>query len=140
GAIGAWTSWSPSPFDVPRVRRGDRDERFVESLGGGLFAELLVLAEERERRRGEAGTPEEGLALLRRLVLDAEPRQWEIDLDGERVDGDHLAVEVMNIRRVGPGVQLAPMADPADGLVDVVLLSDDDRAAFVDLLDAMCRG
>src|SRR5690606_34842193 len=41
-AIDAWDSWPSTRFDVPRLRRTGSDERFVESLGGGPFAELLA--------------------------------------------------------------------------------------------------
>lgn len=57
-------------------------------------------------------------------------RPWSVAVDGARHDGDYVAVEVMNIRFVGPNLPLAADADPHDGLFDVVLVGADERQAL----------
>jgi diacylglycerol kinase (ATP) len=61
--------------------------------------------------------------LLETAIGDAPARVWELDLDGENLSGEFLAVEVMNIREIGPNVPLALEADPGDGLLDVALVA-----------------
>ena len=52
---------------------------------------------------------------------------WKIDADGVDLSGEYIAVEVLNIRFVGPNLPLAPEADPSDGMLDVVLVGEADR-------------
>lgn len=120
-----WPAAAAQPFDLPlaSTRRGTTP--FVESVGGGLFADLLVDAE-----RGDEGAPDskhEGLAKLSERLRAAPPRHWQLSVDDRRHDGDYLAVEIMNIREIGPNVPVAPHADPGDGLVDVVLVEVEHR-------------
>ena len=50
--------------------------------------------------------------------------------------GDRKFVEAMNIRQIGPRVRLAPEADHADGLLDLVLVSPDARDALVEYVSS----
>jgi hypothetical protein len=68
---------------------------------------------------------------LRKLLRDFPATSWKVQLDDEDVSGEYLLVEAMNIDRLGPGLRLAPAADPGDGLLDVVLVTAEQR----DLLD-----
>ncbi|MEO8627522.1 MAG: hypothetical protein ABI612_05390 [Betaproteobacteria bacterium] len=49
-------------------------------------------------------------------------------LDGNDISGVYIMFQAMNIQRVGPNLFIAPDADPGDGLFDVVLLAEDERA------------
>ncbi|HLU42430.1 MAG TPA: diacylglycerol kinase family protein [Microthrixaceae bacterium] len=143
-SVEGWHRASTLRFDVPSFRtdggrHGPGSSRLVESLGGGVFAELLAVAEEREERVGEDGGTEDGLRLLRRVLRSAVPQAWEVVLDGRDLSGEYLAVEAMNIRRIGPNVELAPDADPGDGLVDLVLVGEDDRATLAGHVDDLLR-
>jgi diacylglycerol kinase (ATP) len=85
---------------------------FVESTGGGIFAEVLARA---KRTRGDPGAQDKvelGLRLLREVVKEAPSCRWELELDGVDLSGDLLAIEAMNVRETGPNVLLAPDADP----------------------------
>ena len=65
----------------------------------------------------------------------ARSRSWQIQADGQDLSGDYFAVEVLNIRFVGPNLPLAPHAFPGDGKLDVVLLGKDDRQPLLDYLE-----
>jgi len=84
-------------FDVPRLETSSGESRFVESVGGGLFAELLVTADAEETQTATRGRLEDGRRLLRSL-LRAEPLapSWSLHLDGEDRSGEYVAVEAMN--------------------------------------------
>lgn len=134
-AVALWGSASARPFDLPAVRCAARQGRLVECVGGGVFAELLTVAEEREERLGEDGDTQDGLRLLRGVLRDQQPGRWQVEVDGEDLSGEYLAVVAMNIRRLGPNVELAPGARPGDGLLDVVLLGEEHRDDLVDYVD-----
>jgi diacylglycerol kinase family enzyme len=87
----------------------------VETVGGGLFAELLARAEERDEDPGGEEDVVRGLQMLRRIVTDAKAFRWAINVDGDELSRDLLAVEVMNVAETGPNVPLSPRAEPRDG-------------------------
>ena len=139
-AIAAWDGARELRYDVPLLRScragGEvGSSRLVESVGGGTFAELLAVAEDQEERLGQDGDLQDGLRLLRGVLRDADPEPWRVVLDGEDLSGSFVAVEAMNIRRVGPNVELAPGARPGDGSIDLVLVDAHGRDALVRHVD-----
>jgi diacylglycerol kinase (ATP) len=131
--VRGWADGERRPYDLGRVELSERGAAFVESAGGGIFAEVLARASRLDT--GGRDKVELGLELLRDVVADEPSRHWELELDGLDVSGELLAIEAMNVRETGPNVLLAPDADPGDGLLDVALVSDEDRAALVAYLD-----
>jgi diacylglycerol kinase (ATP) len=121
------------PYDLGRVELPRGVVAFVESTGGGIFAEVLARAKHADQ--GGRDKVEHGLKLLRQVVEEEPARHWDIELDGDDVSGEMLAVEAMNVKETGPNVLLAPDADPGDGVLDVVLVTAEDRDAFLAYLD-----
>ena len=143
GLIARWAETPRRPFDVGRAEAQWGDDWFVESVGCGLFADLMARVK-RKKAHGKPpaeGDPAEELnaarAEMRRVLGEARPRAWRVELDGVDCSGRYLLVEAMNIRRIGPGLVLAPGAEVGDGLLDVVFVLDggEDRAR----LDAHLR-
>lgn len=135
-AIRGWERRAARPFDLATVTASWGEETFVESLGGGLFAELIESGDEIDESAELLGRPtDRALSLLRKLLDDAAPRAWGVMVDGQEHDGGYLAVEVLNIRFAGPNVPLAAEADPGDGQLDVALVRPDDRDALRTYLD-----
>jgi diacylglycerol kinase family enzyme len=63
-----------------------------------------------------------------KLRLESSPaHRLKLALDERDLSGDYVMIEAMNIRSVGPNLCLAPNADPGDGLLDLVLVADDQR-------------
>jgi diacylglycerol kinase family enzyme len=119
----AWSSAPRRPLDLGELRAGDgAPARFVESAGGGVFADLLLRDRALEADPDGEEKRRHGRRLLREAVAEAQPRRWGLRLDGRDLSGDYLAVEAMNIREIGPNVALAPGADPGDGALDLVLV------------------
>jgi diacylglycerol kinase (ATP) len=118
-------------IDMIRTRGPWGEELAVEGAGLGVFANVLA-----------AYRPDEGKSLLRAVgaaanALDRENAiRCRVELDGERLDGEYLLVEVMNMKSIGPRVGLAPTADPSDGQFDAVLVHHRNR----DALFAYLRG
>jgi diacylglycerol kinase (ATP) len=135
--IGSWRSAKAEPFDVGVVSTSSGRRLFVEGAGGGLFADLIADGSRHVERAGSivGSETDRALAFLRGLVDKAQPRHWRVKLDGEDHSGDYVAVEAMNIRHAGPSVPIAPDADPADGMLDVVFVSADDCHSLLQYLD-----
>ena len=105
---------------APATSRGDSSR----ASAAGWIAELHRSCRRGRRRVPPARArdrprpaPARGPAPRRRSSA-----RWRIVADGLDLSGDYLAVEILNIRFVGPNVPLAPDADPSDGLLDVVLV------------------
>ncbi len=127
-------TWSTSaqPFDIGDVAAPWGRERFVEAFGGGLMADLMSRRDEIEADATLLGREtDRALHLLCELIRKAPVHQWRITADGLDLSGDYLAVEILNIRFVGPNVPFAPEADPGDGLLDVVLVGEAERQALL---------
>jgi diacylglycerol kinase (ATP) len=134
-------TWSTSPrheqpFDLGEVAAPWGSERFVEGVGAGLVADLLS----REDEVAADGTllgrkTDRALHLLAELVREAPVRRWQVGADDEDFSGDYFAIEVLNIRLVGPNLPLAPGAFPGDGVFDVVVLGEADRKPLLAYLE-----
>jgi diacylglycerol kinase (ATP) len=119
----SWDGAGGRHFDIGELRTGGEVAQFVECMGGGIFGDVLVRAPERDEGLSAEEKKELGLDLLEAAIREAPAYQWALDLDGEDLSGEYLAVEAMNVREIGPNVPLAPDADPGDGLLDVALVA-----------------
>jgi diacylglycerol kinase family enzyme len=138
-------SWQDSPrleqpFDIGEATAPWGKERFIEGVGAGLIGDLISREEEVAAEGKLLGrATDRALHLTCELVRDLKARRWQIRADGEDLSGDYIAVEVLNIRFVGPNLPLAPRAFPGDGLLDVVLVRKDDREALIEYLENRLR-
>jgi diacylglycerol kinase family enzyme len=136
--VGVWATAEQKRFRVGEVRTSGTRELFVETVGGGLFAEAIRRAEPLERP--DEDKVELGLRVLRQLVTELPAQRWHLRLDGHDRTGHYMAVEAMVIGETGPQIPLAPVADPEDRHLDVVTIGEDDRAALASYLDARLDG
>lgn len=113
-------------FDVGRVTAPWGVHYFLEALGFGFYADTLVAYE-----------PEKEKSILRAVraftqtLPDYEAQPFTMALDGEDISGDFLLVEVLNTTAFGPRLKVAPEADVADGLFEVVRVRARERESFV---------
>jgi diacylglycerol kinase family enzyme len=143
--VRAWGERGPTPIDIGEVRAGGGEPtRFLEGVGGGWVADLLVRAEEVEDEFKLLGREtDRALHMLADLLDEARPARWQITADEADLSGDYLAVEILNTRFIGPNVPLAPDADASDGSLDVVLVTDADRegiGAYVEQRRTLASG
>ena len=73
-------------------------------------------------------------AVLLEIVQNYEARPCTIVADGVEHSGNYIMVEIMNIRSIGPNLVLAGEADPGDGYLDVVMVSEGSRNKFESFL------
>jgi diacylglycerol kinase family enzyme len=63
-----------------------------------------------------------------------------IEADGTSFKGKVLMVEVMNMKTIGPNLPVAQKADPSDGLLDILYVTEDDREALINFLKGRIDG
>lgn len=119
-------------YDVGILFNVKKAEFFLESLGFGIFPFLMM--EMIKAKEDKIPTPEEklrtALTILHRIIQSYEPRECTLIVDGVDHSGRYILTEVMNTRSIGPNLQLAPNADPGDGLFDIVVVPDTDKEKF----------
>jgi diacylglycerol kinase family enzyme len=135
-----WHEGQVVKIDVGVVEAHGSAHRFLESVGCGLVTSCIV--------EGEATLakdhPETHLSEARDLYLETlrhhAPRHYDITLDDERISGEFLVVEVLNVPSIGPKIELTADVSAADGVLSVVLLKESDRNALVAYLAARGSG
>ena len=116
------------------------ERRFVEGLGTGLFARMLAGGTGKRIKKMKTKSPKEkvdhALERLKTRAQRAKPMELEVSLDGKDLSGRYLLLEAVNIPYVGSNLFLAPDSKPGDGELDVVLVTDAERARLVKYLDS----
>src|SRR5918994_372017 len=116
--------------------------RFVESVGVGVFTELVTRghSEVNDSTTGLTGHAiDRALLLLQRIVEERAPRFRRLGLDGSDLSGEYLLVEVMNMPLVGPNIPLAPGADYGDEQLDLVTVTEREREVLAEYVRARLR-
>jgi diacylglycerol kinase family enzyme len=118
--------WQRLSIGIVRGPWGIR--RFVEAVGLGPLARMMKKpslgnVEGVDSLRG-------GREELRKIMKKAKPLDVDVLVDGKRLRGDILAIEIMNIVYTGPGLPLAPSADPSDRMLEVMVVRPADRQAM----------
>jgi len=104
---------------------------FVESVGWGALAEAVDRSAPRLSREERVAHGRKSFATI---LSEAKPRPVSFEADGERIEGKFIFVEVLNLGMTGPRMLISPSAEPGDGLLDVVYLTEDRRQAMIDWL------
>lgn len=117
--------------------------RFVESVGVGVFTELVTRgdSEVNQSSTGLTGHAiDRALLLLQRIVAERAPQSRRLELDGSDLSGEYLLVEVMNMPLVGPNIPLASGADYGDGQLEVVTVTEREREVLAEYVRARLTG
>ena len=69
-----------------------------------------------------------------------EPMDYRISIDGHRSELPAMLVAVSNSAYIGGGMQIAPGADPTDGLLDVTVIHPVSRATLLRLMPSLYTG
>ena len=131
--IEGWKDAKRIQVDVGEANAKKDSKYFIESVGSGFFADMMVEHNTNNNGKDDA-SPHDALkharTALRKTLAEARARKWRVEVDGQDQSGEYLLVEAMNMKRIGPGLELAPDASLDDGLVEVAFVCDDetDRA------------
>jgi diacylglycerol kinase family enzyme len=112
---------------------------FLEGLGYGILPKLMRTMDEIETSHLKKSEDEITFALHTLLGLSStyKAKHAIVKVDGKQYEGEFLLIEVMNICSLGPNLLLAPNADIADGLFDIVLLREEQRDDFIDYIGSV---
>ncbi len=127
----SWHNNNRISMDAGRLWGVEGEEFFIESFGYGIFPQLI---KDMTRNGNEALAAAEKLQLaaekFNTLINEYEAKHCELFIDGTDYSGRFLMVEVMNIKALGPNLELAPRADVSDGLMEVVMVPESRREEF----------
>ncbi|HYY24969.1 MAG TPA: hypothetical protein VE689_05715, partial [Candidatus Udaeobacter sp.] len=130
--IKGWNRARCVNFDAGLAKGPWGSEYFIEGFGIGLFAEVLQANEKHNGNLVGSGKPasvnHSALSMLKKQLQHSPAKEMRVRLDGKDFDGRYVVLEVLNIRCIGPNLNLAPQADINDGFLDVVFVSKRERA------------
>ena len=125
----SWKKESIKKIDVGFVEGLSDPAFFIEGLGYGIFPLLMETMKEKDEKLFLSLDTEinYSLQILHDLILSYKAENLQLEIDGVDRSGKYLMAEIMNIRSVGPNLLIAPDANPADGQLEVVLVTEAQR-------------
>lgn len=109
---------------------------FCGVAGSGVDSETAERSQRVRRLRGPLVYVWTVLVVLARF----RPPRLELEVNGERSAGRVMMVALANTRYFGGGMKIAPDADRADGLFDIVRIGEISRPAFLGIFPRVYRG
>lgn len=140
--IEGWSEDNITGFDVGHLSGLEDVTIFLEGFGFGVFPMLMDTIKKQKIELGEEPGEKikSALELLYEIVESFEPFECSIKIEGVEYKGRFLLVEVMNIQSIGPTLELAPVADPGDGEMEVVMIPESQRKELLDYLSEKLKG
>ena len=143
--VASWKKARTRKLDVGVASGPWGKQRFVEGLGFGLIGRTIdVLTELDESSEQESSTLDDKLhrdvCVLGAIAHEMAPVKAKLTAAHEKTKGEFLLVEVLNIRRAGPGIEWASAGNPMDGWLDVVHVFADERRRLLRRIVGHLRG
>ena len=136
-AINAWKGQHVVRVDVGAVEDALGRCLFLEGVGVGLLP-AGIEAGRKALPKNSGHDPIAAVTKARKLFLETllklEPRRYRLSIEGTSLDEESLLVEILNIPAVGPRIRLSNEANPADGLLSVVVAGPADRELIAEHL------
>jgi diacylglycerol kinase family enzyme len=129
-----WRTGRRQRFDIGLATGPWGKRLFVEAVGCGVFAKAIGTRVNEDASRHERLL--RGRQSLRTILEKAVPLEVEIEIDGDRMNGDVLAIEALNIGYTGSRLPFYPEANSGDRGFDVVCIRKDQRSDMLDWLAA----
>lgn len=125
------------PVDLARITTPDGGERWYGAvLAAGFDA---IVNERANRMRWPRGPRRYDVAIMIELAR-LRARRYTMRLDGQAYELDAVLLAVGNCASYGGGMRICPEADPADGLLDVVLAGPVSRTTLVRIKPRVYQG
>jgi diacylglycerol kinase family enzyme len=129
--IGGWATARHTKFDVGVATGPWGSTCFIEGLGVGFFTDLMASEAkgnvDLDRFNASGAKIACALEIIRNRLQSCPASRLKVTLDDQNLSGEYVLLEAMNIRSIGPNLDLAPAADPGDGFLDLVLVSKGER-------------
>ena len=130
--IEEWTSSRRVQFDVGEANGPWGSTCFIEGFGIGLFSETMSRLHTTDNvdlthLDNTQIKITSILEILKERLRDSPAKNLKLTLDGRDISGEYILLEALNIKHIGPNLHLAPGADPADGFLDIVSVSEGEK-------------
>lgn len=129
-----WTLGYTQALDIGEAVGPWGRRKFVEAVGLGALA--FAVKNGSKRKKKGADNLRQGRVALRKALQHADPFELRLSIDEQVLEGSVLAVEVTSLPYAGPGLPLAPSANPDDALFDVVCVRPTDLEALLPWIEA----
>jgi diacylglycerol kinase family enzyme len=127
--VETWRDAQMTELDIGAILGVPERKRFVEGVGFGALVQATRHG--KNPAHSIAERMQFGRAAFCEALAEIEAENLTVSVDGAVQSGTFLLLEIMNISHGGSGIRLAPEADPRDGLLDVVAIPVERRAAAV---------
>ncbi len=127
GAASAITRGESTPIDVLRLRHDDGIIHFINTMGTGFIARAGELTNERFKFLGAAGYIAAVLVCVARLRYERNTLRYA----GTTDDATTVLTSFSNSQYTGGSMRMAPDAEVADGLLDIIRAGRLSRAALI---------
>jgi len=144
--VNSWLAKDFRKFSVGAIHIDKESRYFLESVGWGLFAEVLNKIKSKKKKKKKKDPVDKkdkvqfGLSRLSKRLKELKPSFYTIYLDGVDYSGYYLWVEIMNTQSMGPQLELAPEASHGDEFLDVVMVTEDERESLEWFLNSQNGG
>lgn len=137
----AWRKEKYQKLDIGVARTRKDKAYFIESFGFGLFPALMRWMDDKPSPSSEEPEDEVKQAhnALLHLTKHYEPIEASMVFDGKEVSDEFLMIELLNISRLGPKLQLAK-ADPGDGILELIVVKASQRPILIKYFEEMVEG
>lgn len=131
--VNSWAKARRQRIDLGVARGPWGEQLFVESAGVGLIGRVITVMDaigEASRHRVERREDRlhRDFAVVLALAHELQSVKLTVAIEGGAAKADdYLLLEVMNIGHAGPSLELAPDADPTDGLLEIVSATKQER-------------
>jgi diacylglycerol kinase (ATP) len=109
---------------------------YINIMGIGLVADILKLANEKLKFLGNYGY---NMAVLARLFRGMHNRM-SVTIDGRAFALKNSALVISNSQYTGGEMKIAPMADCADGVVDMIVFNEVNRREIINIFANVFNG
>jgi diacylglycerol kinase (ATP) len=127
--VKSWRKKNIKRFDIGRIEGVDEAQFFLEGFGYGIFPALMKVMRgpDKELKKMPEEKMQRAIEELEEIILTKKPFSCSVEIDGVDHSGNYILVEVMNTESIGPNLLLAPGANPGDGKLELVLLTEKHR-------------
>jgi diacylglycerol kinase (ATP) len=133
--IRGWSTARSVNFDAGMADGPWGHKCFIEGFGTGFFAEAMPkLDAMKNANRTDSRKPGKDInsawRILHKQLERSRAKKLTVRLDGKDFSGDYLLLETLNIRYLGPNLELVPKAQINDGFFDVAFITNRERPKF----------
>src|SRR5262249_30273203 len=116
---------------------------FIEGIGAGVFTTAVPHIETNKtvaKLKDADAKLDYTLQLLREHLDRCAPTRIGVKLDGKDAYGDYILFETLLMDYIGPNLDLVPRSVHGEGMFNIVMISEEDRAALHEHLKTRHHG